>query len=231
MGDQAYFHQVGPFFSGLTAMSGMQVYHYAAGGTTSKAIWTDYEKSATGSQPLDADAYGVADFYGDGLYRLVVVDPNSTTIFDWDGVQIGPVQPVEVSVHKNGTDQVSAATGTWTKVTFGTETYDAAGTYASNKWTPARTGRALVTAGVTFSSIASAASMVLGVYVNSSVVKQTQVLADSAISGLYGIDVAAMVNVASTTDFIELYVNHDSGADAEIVGEAEATWFQGCLIA
>lgn len=230
MGDTAYFHTIGPFFSGLTAMSGAQVYHYNTGTTSAKTAWSDSAKAATVSQPFAADTRGLMNFYGDGLYRLVIVDPNSTTLYDLDPVQIGPVQPVEISVNKNGTDQTALSATTWTKLTWSTEEYDAAGTFTTNKWTPARTGRALVNARCQFNSVASAASFAIGIYVNSSLTKLADGLAGSTVSGAHGVAVTAMVDLTSTTDFIEVYA--DPGSDvSDVEGDTDRTWFTGSILA
>lgn len=230
MGDSAYFHSVGPILSGVTPMSGMQVYHYATGGTTAKTAWSDSAKSATVSQPFGADAYGIANFYGDGAYRLVVVDPNSTTLYDIDPIQIGPVQPVEISVHKNGTDQSALSATTWTKLSYSTEEYDAAATFASDKWTPARTGRAMVLAQAQFNSAASAASFAIAAYRNGTLAKMNAGTAHSNISGAYTVNVAAVLDITSTSDYIEIYADPGSQV-SDVEGDSDTTWFQGFMLA
>lgn len=229
MGDSAYFHSVGPILSGVTPMSGMQVYHYATGGTTAKTAWSDSAKSATVSQPFGADAYGIANFYGDGVYRLVVVDPNSTTLYDIDPIQIGPVQPVEISVHKNGTDQSALSAATWTKLSYSTEEYDAAGTFASDKWTPARTGRALVNAQCLFNSVLSGTSFAIGVYKNGSLVKKSGGRAHTNVSGQYTAGILAQVDVTSVTDYIEVFAD-PGGQVSDVEGDSDTTWFQGFML-
>lgn len=228
MGDTAYFHSIGPLLSGATPMSGMQVLKYATGGNTSKAAWSDSAKSATVSNPMTANAYGFVNFYGDGAYRLVILDPNSTTIDDRDPVQIGPVQPVEFAVHKNGTDQSALSASVYTKLTWSTEDYDAAGTFGSNKWTPGRTGRALLVGCVRFNSVVSGSRYHVAFYKNSAQ-HQINFMNWEAYSGFGQINLQVIMDITSTTDFIELYAKPDTVTDID--GAIDATWFHGALIA
>src|SRR3990167_3138871 len=69
---------------------GVQVYHYEAGTTTTKNVWTDRGKTTVASQPHVGDSHGFAWFYGDGLYHLRVTDKNGILLYDWDNVNISP---------------------------------------------------------------------------------------------------------------------------------------------
>lgn len=70
--------QLGPFFSGGTLQGAAKLYHYAAGTSTLKNIWSDRTEITTLAQPFVADANGIFDFFADGLYKLIVVGPNSS---------------------------------------------------------------------------------------------------------------------------------------------------------
>lgn len=77
-----------------TALSGGQVYTYAAGTTTPKAIYADKALTSAYSQPLILDSDGRAIAYGDGLYKFVIKDSASNTVFTVDNVEINSLAEV-----------------------------------------------------------------------------------------------------------------------------------------
>lgn len=77
-----------------TALSGGQVYTYAAGTTTPKAIYADKALTSAYSQPLVLDSDGRAIAYGDGLYKFVIKDNASNTVFTADNVEINSLAAV-----------------------------------------------------------------------------------------------------------------------------------------
>ncbi len=88
MASTAQRYVLGPFFSAGALVGAPHIYHYDAGTTTLKNIWTDRAKSTTAAQPLVGDANGVASAFFDGLYKLVVMNSAETeTLFTWDNFQ------------------------------------------------------------------------------------------------------------------------------------------------
>lgn len=77
-----------------TALTGGQVYTYAAGTTTPKAIYADKALTSAYSQPLILDSDGRAIAYGDGLYKFVIKDNASNTVFTADNVEINSLAEV-----------------------------------------------------------------------------------------------------------------------------------------
>lgn len=77
-----------------TALSGGQVYTYAAGTTTPKAIYADKALTSAYTQPLILDSDGRAIAYGDGLYKFVVKDNASNTVFTADNVEINSLAKI-----------------------------------------------------------------------------------------------------------------------------------------
>lgn len=71
-----------------TPMAGYKVYHYAAGTTTLKNVWTAADKVTPSAQPVIADSLGVAQFYGDGDYKLRIDDADDVTLYTFDNVRI-----------------------------------------------------------------------------------------------------------------------------------------------
>lgn len=83
--------QLGPFFDGGALQGGAKLYHYAVGTSTLKDVWSDRDKVTALAQPFVADADGIFNFFADGLYKLIIVGPDSTgpavdvlyTLDDW----------------------------------------------------------------------------------------------------------------------------------------------------
>lgn len=63
-----------------TPLSGGFVYHYAAGTTTAKDMWTDYTGSLPAAQPIPLDSRGTAVIYGSGLYKIKIVDSEGAQV-------------------------------------------------------------------------------------------------------------------------------------------------------
>ena len=77
-----------------TALTGGQVYTYAAGTTTPKAIYADKALTSAYSQPLILDSDGRAIAYGSGLYKFVVKDAAGNTVFTADNVEINSLAEI-----------------------------------------------------------------------------------------------------------------------------------------
>lgn len=85
--------QIEALLNGLVDKSGEMlsaglVYTYEAGTSTVKTCWSDSGKTTEASNPIVLDAYGRAQIYGDGLYKLVVKDSDETTLYTWDNVKL-----------------------------------------------------------------------------------------------------------------------------------------------
>lgn len=65
-----------------------KLYHYAAGTTTDKDIWTDEAKTTAAAQPIVGDSRGIVTFYADGDYKFVLKDSSDNTLYTWDNVRI-----------------------------------------------------------------------------------------------------------------------------------------------
>lgn len=68
--------------------AGALVYHYAAGTSTAKTVWTDSAMATPAAQPVVGDGNGRVSFYGDGDYRLVIKNASGTTLYDFDGIKL-----------------------------------------------------------------------------------------------------------------------------------------------
>ncbi len=126
--------QLGPFFSGGAIQGGAKVYHYVVGTSTDKDIWSDRGKATPLAQPFVSDAQGIFNFFADGLYKLIIVGPNSSgpgvdvlyTLDNWqfidpteptfsEGVSIASSSTItvgpEIWAHITGSTTITALSG------------------------------------------------------------------------------------------------------------------------
>ena len=68
-----------------SSYSGFTIDFYVAGTTTPKNVWTDADKTTAVNQ-ITADSTGMATWYADGVYKMVIKDSNGTTLWTWDNV-------------------------------------------------------------------------------------------------------------------------------------------------
>ena len=67
--------------------SAYTVNFYAAGTSTAKNVWTEKEKTNPyTTRTLGSD--GTVQVYGDGVYKIDVLDGDGTTVYQWDNVKI-----------------------------------------------------------------------------------------------------------------------------------------------
>ena len=67
--------------------AGFTINFYSAGTLTNKYVWVDESKSS-GIYQVRADAYGMAIWYADGDYRMIIKDADGTLMWDWPFVKI-----------------------------------------------------------------------------------------------------------------------------------------------
>lgn len=84
----AQFLQLGPYSSSGATVTSPKLYHYAAGTSTDKNIWSDRGEITTLAQPFIGDANGVFNFFADGLYKFVIKDSSDNTLYTLDNILI-----------------------------------------------------------------------------------------------------------------------------------------------
>ncbi len=70
-----------------SSYAGFKIDFYAAGTSTGKDVWLDAAKN-TAVQQVTSDSNGMAWWYGDGDYKLVVTDASGSTLYTWDNIKI-----------------------------------------------------------------------------------------------------------------------------------------------
>ena len=88
MGSTAQFIAFGPFFSSGSLVTSPKLYHYIAGTTTDKDVYTVRSKITAAAQPVVGDSNGVVSCFADGLYKFVVKDSADNTLYTWDNADV-----------------------------------------------------------------------------------------------------------------------------------------------
>jgi len=78
----------------IPAYPNFKLYHYAAGTTTLKNIYSDEDLQTTAAQPMVADANGVIQFYALGNFKFKIDDANDVNRYTWDNYNCSKGQPL-----------------------------------------------------------------------------------------------------------------------------------------
>ncbi|UGA46657.1 hypothetical protein HU230_0011695 [Bradyrhizobium quebecense] len=135
------------------------------------------------------------------------------------------------SAHKNGTDQTGVASGTYTKVTFGTKLYDVDNTFdavTNSRWTPPA-GIVLIDASVWVTGTWPAGTPITAVIYKNGVAFRGGFI-DTGLAN-DGVGSISMTDSANGTDYYELFcqVNTTSGT-ATFKGNTTWTWIMGTVL-
>ena len=122
--------QLGPLFTTGAINGAAKLYHYEAGTSTLKNIWSDRGMTTPLAQPFLSDADGMWNFFADGLYKIVLSASDDTVLYTLDNWQfIDRTDPTfgegtvissastiavgqEVFAHISGSTNISTLTGT-----------------------------------------------------------------------------------------------------------------------
>ena len=90
-------------------LAGGFVYTYVAGTSTLKASYSDYALSSLNTNPVELDAAGRADIWGEGAYKVIVKNSSGSTLSTQDNVILRPDLPaastgVSKYLSSDGTD-------------------------------------------------------------------------------------------------------------------------------
>ncbi|VAX25964.1 hypothetical protein MNBD_NITROSPINAE02-2074 [hydrothermal vent metagenome] len=134
------------------------------------------------------------------------------------------------SAHRNGTDQAAIPAATPTKILFTAKEYDTLNNFdaSASRFQPKVAGRYQLTACVTWKTFSDGARGTASIYLNGSEYKSvvTRSPATGAISSV--ITITLFLN--GSTDYVELYAEHDTGASKDMDGASSASWLMGALI-
>lgn len=97
--------------------SGYTAYFYAAGTSTPKNVWTEKEKTNQFTS-YELDSGGKILLYGDGVYKIIVKNPDGTAVLTLDNIKVkaNNFSTVQKTSAYTATpdDDVILCTGTWT---------------------------------------------------------------------------------------------------------------------
>lgn len=132
------------------------------------------------------------------------------------------------SAHKNGTDQTTISSATWTKLTFTTEDWDEGSHYdaANSKFIPTVPGKYRLSAAVAVSAgLVDGQQTYLAIYKNGSVHRNTTLVPGAAAthSGL----LTVIVDANGSSDYFEVYINVSGAGDKTVSGGTNNSYFQG----
>lgn len=192
--------------------------------------------------PAANDVAGAVNFYGEDsagnkeLYAKisnVIDDPTSTS--EDGSIRLSTVVAGAITeqarwpvpaflAHKNGTDQTGVANNTTTALTFGTESFDIGGFFASNAWTPPAgvvemVAQVFLSAGVTDQTAYTLHIQKDGVTIAQHVVRG---------SGANSISLnVSVIDIADGTDAYSAAIQSAEATNKTVLGTATATFFFG----
>ena len=142
----------------------------------------------------------------------IISDGGTLKRLDFDHVFATPSFRVILSSNQ------SIGTGSTTKITFDSETWDSSGTFASNKFTPAVAGKYLIVLGGRISGFTDAEEFQLLFYKNGSALNFGQAkIVSAGTNGLFLAQQATIIESLDDDDYIEGYVHQNTGSNADLV--------------
>ncbi len=127
-----------------------------------------------------------------------------------------------ISVYSAGTQSIP--TGTNTKIELDTETYDNDSEYdkdTNHRFTAKKAGYYHVCANAWLSAVGNEKQSAIKIYKNGAAIARGQ--DDYTYNYIPGV-VAKDVYLNGTTDYIEIFVFHNAGANKDCLGGADVTW-------
>lgn len=129
------------------------------------------------------------------------------------------------AAHMNGTDQTGIATGTYTKVTWGTENFDQGSLFDSStnyRWTPSA-GIVRLSAQLYYSAGLTGTVVQCALYKNGSALK----IGLGPVIGVTGVVQVAYTDIANGTDYYEIFAYATTATSITVSGDATLTYFCG----
>jgi hypothetical protein len=138
----------------------------------------------------------------------------------------GPAFRAYVSV-----GQTIAGAGAQVKVTFGAETFDTDGCFASSTFTPTAEGYYQLNATVRIAGTAGTGENMLVLYKNGGeYARGTNGSGTEIGASFYSMQVSDIVYANGTTDFFEVYIQQGSGSNRDTTAGTNISYFSGCMI-
>ena len=157
-----------------------------------------------------------------GTSTMTIGSTNTTTIALKSGATLTnfPANTPAFQVTLSGDQSIPG--DTYTKITWDTETFDTAGNFASNKFTPTTSGYYQFNGSCRFGTNDDSNFIGLAIYKNGSAVKEGSMVSRTQQTA----QVTAIVEANGSGDYFETYFYHDNGG-AKNVGAGRWTFFEG----
>jgi len=121
----------------------------------------------------------------------------------------------------------SVPDSTWTKLTWGTESWDTNNNFASSTFTPTVAGYYQINACMRYASAFNASQQILSIYKNGSV--WTRGSGTGTSSAVAYLSVSGIVYCNGSTDYIEIYTYQNSGSSQNNDNSSYYN-FSGCFL-
>lgn len=132
------------------------------------------------------------------------------------------------SAYKSGSNQNISA-NTVTKITFETEEFDTNSNFASSRFTPTVAGYYIITGGVRIES-GGTGEYLVAIWKNGASYKRGNNTAFTPNGGWYQGNVAAVVYLNGSTDYVEIYAAAAGSGSLSIYKEADLVFFTGAMV-
>jgi hypothetical protein len=130
--------------------------------------------------------------------------------------------------HKNGTDQTAIGTGTWTKLTLPTASWNTASSYdaANSKFIPSVAGKYRLNASALFSAgIVDQSGYYIAFRLNGAEICRS--IARASGTNPVSTAISRDVDLNGSTDYVEVFVYGEGAGDKSVYGGSTETWFSG----
>jgi predicted acyltransferase (DUF342 family) len=174
-----------------------------------------------------------------GAFRWFVPGTTKMTLYDTGILNVTGGYTVGGKKAVNGpafrayitTGQTIAGNGTQQKVTFGGETFDTDGCFASSAFTPTAEGYYQLNATVRIAGTAGTGENMLVLYKNGGeYARGTNGSGTEIGANFYSMQVSDIVYANGTTDFFEVYIQQGSGSNRDTTAGTNISYFSGCMI-
>lgn len=201
-------------------------------GTTTFAHATSATLSVSGATTFNSVSYLWPGADGTSGQTLTTDGAGNLS---WASVTSGGSDPVvpAFSVHKNGTNQ-NIAHLTDTKLTWSTEDFDTNSDFdlANNRFQPSVAGKYLLTARAQFVTPTNSVvhRFVITIRKNGTEVASYTKFSTGYANESPSLPISAVVDANGTTDYFEVYVDHNTGSTEVVTGSSLQTAFSGARI-
>jgi hypothetical protein len=169
-------------------------------------------------------------FQANGVQKASISSAGLLTSTTIDATVLTGALPAVPTFHSSG-DTQAITTATLTKKTLTSPTIDTDSGFddTNNRYTPNTAGTYLVTASVVYNTLADQKSCLTSISKNGSEVARTECISSSATYNITAV-VVALVAMNGSSDYVEIFVYHDTGSDENILTGNHRTFLQAVRV-